>query len=195
MDAEKLNGGSYQEKQALVLRVYHNLRSQSRFKSVPIVVIPETEPGGALSECGTFFSPLSPSERHNILVMRESGTGDARMFGAKKSQAVTIAMRNRTHWLLRENALAFDGDLLTISPMGPSRMQQEFITQLKAYKIVREGSLGKEKFTITGKSSGVNDDLLISFMTPVYWSTKFFERNDDVEYHAFRARIESQRYR
>lgn len=191
MDAAKING-DIASKRDFVIGCYENLQRHPKFRDVPIIVIPETEPGSNISHCGDFFS--DPKYKNRVLVISESVTTlnevKHKNFGVRKGHDSTISMAGITRKALENGCILFHNEMTTTCRKGVKHFQTSLIKQLRAYKQVwnKQGT----SVTFSGKEHGLNDDLLISFMMILFWSKHFERTVDNPVYNRFKANIFTQ---
>lgn len=171
--------------QQIILRSLQAVAAHPRVTSdTPIVIIVEGV-GGDTMWLGEMFHDTAQSLNLNSHVMREMKEGpDGQGFGVPKNAMVTAAMISALSSVFIRGIVAVPADCLSVSSadaLPPKTLQDQCVKlreQLAAFKTNQDG-------TVNGKSSGMNDDLVISFMMTIYWGQRFC-RSEKFEYKAFR---------
>lgn len=139
------------------------------YRNVPIVYIPEVNPGH-----NTSFAPFHLSELNDVLTMREM-PGDN--FGVPKTDLTTYQMFFRFSEMLlsgEECEVRFCDHLFSLSKT-PKDIKRIMIEQCEAYSFEVDERTGRVK--LSGKKGGKNDDLMIAVMMPPFWKERFVRRS------------------
>lgn len=157
--------------------VYKTIRDDKDFRNVPLVIIPEVEPGGNVSDCEAYFD-ITDS---NLIIMHESTF--KKKCGVPKQMENTIIMVHKAMNILKNRHLLFDSNFITTFSNSSQEIIDKLIKQFLCFEEVFDPR-GKREFN--GKASNSNDDLLISLIMTFFWSIKFLKDQKDERYLNFK---------
>lgn len=169
MDAAVLDLGTEEEEKERLRNAVRLIRLDALLKNVPIVFIPENDPGSSTSH-----APEALAIFNDITSMHEC-TG--RMPGVPKTDSITYYMHSKLYSILLEGCIYFYENMQSLS-YTVEEMQEKLYSQMGAYvwdvKEVRH-NLDKVRVKLTGKRGGAQDDLLVTILMIPYWRLLFLE--------------------
>lgn len=162
LDSEPVRD-DYQE-YLLIRRHITRLLESPFLRSSHVIFIPENNMGLESAHLDTMVRDIPEVETF--------WEKDARA-GVCKTAAVTRDYQFLLNLALSQGGFLFDRDLFTVTrEQTPESMMDLLQDQMLRYHWERKkapDSMGKDRYTITGKVGSAQDDLLISAMMVVYW--------------------------
>ena len=165
-----MRSGYIGEARNRVIGAVKSIRNISPYlRDVPVVYIPEVEPGHSVSYGGFYLAGVE-----DVLTMRESA-GDK--YGVPKTDISTYEMFYQYQSMLLNDQVSFCDHLYSLT-RTPEDAKRNAIEQHYAYAWLIEEAVGGRdpKVKLTGKMGGKNDDALITIMMTPYWSVRFLRR-------------------
>lgn len=169
MESEPLKTGDPAEEKAKVLSAVTELRSNCRFlRNVPIVYMPEVDPGRNTSFAAYYLAAFADQ---NVITMSEAKAGN---YGIQKTDLSTFDMTYLFKELLAEKKIYFSDHLFSLNGKEPDELVKMLADQTRRY--VWDYDEIKDKFKLTGKKGGKQDDLLIAAMMVPRYRQMFIEK-------------------
>lgn len=171
--------GTEEEEKMRLINAIKILRQNDLFINVPIVYIPENDPGTSRSHSASYLHGIP-----DVIVMQECS---GRKYGVPKTDIITFDMHTMLYNILFDNRIYFYDRVKSLC-FEPKEMCKEVIDQCKAFvwdvKPPR-GDYGKTRAKLTGKRGGKQDDLLVTLMMIPFWRRVFLE-SDFHNYQKFK---------
>lgn len=173
------------------------LRADSRFSNVPIVMMVESVACQTASQIGSYIRAARLPDV--FLMLERSPVNGHWREGCPKDKEITQGFANSISRVLSIGYLVLADKIFTYNknPEKDANKELEKLRQMmvnfrRVYKKVTNTVQADKPFTITAKTdSGAQDDLLIALCMCVYWREVFW--NNKVKYRAEQARILQQK--
>ena len=159
--------GTHVEEKERLTNAIKLIRTFKLFQGVPIVFIPENDPGKSTSH-----APYYLQEFNDVMTMREC---KGRKFGVPKRDDITYEMQYLMQGLLACGDIHFFEGLTSFSH-DAEKMKDQLVKQLESFVWDVEPAKNdpdKVRVKLTGKKSGAQDDLLIATLMIPYWRRVF----------------------
>lgn len=173
-----MRSGTLEEERDRLQSAVRRLRKNAVYKGVPILYIPENDPGRQTSHAPYYLRMFK-----DVLTMQECS---GRKYGVPKMPFMTADMQFKLRDLLNCGLVSFAHNLVSLNhkPLEVVNILKE---QLTAYMWNIDD---KGKVELTGKKGGKNDDLVIAVMMIPYWRQMFYDDTKFLPYIQFRRYVQ-----
>jgi len=154
--------------------------ARARFQGVPIIFVPENEPGDAGPQYETMVRNEMP-----LVTMREYGSAESKfqILGVPRKRTADMYARGVMNEKLGQGFFMFSSRFFTLDP------EDNVTTDLEHVKTVKEIAQNQMRsykgMQKVRKNEYENNDLMVAMSMLFYWPTFQFFKFDNPEYRKF----------
>jgi hypothetical protein len=142
------------------------IKDSSLLHGVPIIAIIEAAPGIAASNISKHMDDFAALHHMPLNYMYEC---DEHGIGVLKTKQINVEYRYCLEFVLKNNSLAHDTELVTLHPSNPPQKELDRLGEM-----MRSYHWDEQKHIITSKMDGSPDDILSALNQLLYWGNVFW---------------------